>query len=133
MLNIPRCTGNLWFGECGVLHCSLWAVQTINFPYAQHARMQLKSTVYHAHQHLCSVTPLCHVVHVCIVVTPWYTGVHGIHVMIKFIIGCKFETHAGRLFLCPIVSRPPCIVKQVISLYCLRNNEFRQDLIIIMY
>ena len=30
------CMGNLCFGKCCVLHCSLWAVQTINFPYTQH-------------------------------------------------------------------------------------------------
>ena len=24
---------NLWFGKCGVLYCSLWAIQTINFQY----------------------------------------------------------------------------------------------------
>ena len=27
------CMGNLCFGKCSVLHCSLWAVQTIYFPY----------------------------------------------------------------------------------------------------
>ena len=30
------CTGNLCFGICDVLHCSLWDAQTINFPYTQH-------------------------------------------------------------------------------------------------
>ena len=30
------CVGNLCFGKCGVLHCSVWDVQTINFLYMQH-------------------------------------------------------------------------------------------------
>ena len=30
------CTGNLCFGKCGILHCSLWGVQTIHFLYTQH-------------------------------------------------------------------------------------------------
>ena len=30
----PCCVyGKLWFAKCSVLHCSLWGVQTINFPY----------------------------------------------------------------------------------------------------
>ena len=35
--------GNLCFGKCGVLHCSLWAVQTIYFLYTQHGIF--KSTI----------------------------------------------------------------------------------------
>ena len=36
-LNTLNCVyGNLWFGKRGVLHCSLWAVLTINFPHTQH-------------------------------------------------------------------------------------------------
>ena len=39
------CTGNLCFGKCGVLHCSLWAVQTHNYIYAtRNVQMHLKST-----------------------------------------------------------------------------------------
>ena len=38
------CTGNLCFGKCGVLHCSLWAVQTHNYIYAtRNVQMHLKS------------------------------------------------------------------------------------------
>ena len=32
-------TGNLCFGKCVVLHCSLWAVQTMNFLYMKHNQL----------------------------------------------------------------------------------------------
>ena len=40
--------GNLCFGKCNVLHCSLWAVQTINFHIhaTRNIQTQLKSTVH---------------------------------------------------------------------------------------
>ena len=43
--------GNLCLGKCGVVHCSLWAVQTINFPlYAiLNVQTQLQSTVQRWH------------------------------------------------------------------------------------
>ena len=44
-LNIPFCV--YCFGKCGVVHCSLWAVQTINFHIRNTGDVQthLKSTV----------------------------------------------------------------------------------------
>ena len=38
------CTGNLCFGKCGILHCSQWGVQSINFPYTQHGMFQVNAT-----------------------------------------------------------------------------------------
>ena len=39
------------FGKCGVLHCSLWAVQTINFQYMQH-RMFKRTTAHYKMGHI---------------------------------------------------------------------------------
>ena len=33
MNNLCAYVGNLCFVKCGVSHCSLWAIQTISFPY----------------------------------------------------------------------------------------------------
>ena len=40
---VVECTGNLCFGKCCGIHCSLWAVQTINFQYnyMQHRMFKL--------------------------------------------------------------------------------------------